>query len=336
MSAVSTPAHEDAHSPAILGVALGDVAATQLLTENPAEHSTALQDLLDLSAAGILYLGADRYTAQAGDADYLDPLFSAQALLARFPRAAALVSTSPDVEHPYNYARRVLSVDHFTDGRIGVVVGVRDRRAPRSEGGRTPWAQVPTSPELAADFVTVLRRLWNSWPRESITVDKDQGIFADADQISRINHQGLYSVSGPLNSASSVQGEPPLGWQLSLGAKELPHTGETELIIHDLRGQAHGVPPGDLSSQGSQQIGLVPAADLLEADGGVQVPAFITGALVYIESLAELGRVSAQLERTQAAATGYFSGPGAATLRERLGLNQRSLDTSGYPRAFAS
>lgn len=318
----------------VFGVALGDSAATQLLIENPPESNAALRDAIDLTG-GVVYLGADRHSGSPGGPTYLDPLFSAQALLARYPHAAALVSTTSDVEHPYNYARRTLTIDHFTQGRIGVVLGVRDRRAPYSGHGPTPWTEVPTSPELTADFAAVVRRLWNSWPRESITVDKEQGIFADSSRIVRIDYEGLYSVAGPLNSSSSVQGEPPLGWQVTLGGKELPLTSDAEFLVHDLRHGNSSVIKRDGSVSATQEhIALLSLDGIHQTSSsdGEETSATFSGGLIYIETLGELPSVAARLEQIGVSAATSAAG----TLRDRLGLAPRSLDITDYVPAFAA
>lgn len=327
-------------SAAVLGVALSDSAATQLLTGGAAQNNAALQDVLDLTQAGVIYLGADRHTGGDEASQYIDPLFSAQALLSRFPYATALVSSTPDVEHPYNFARRLLTIDHFTGGRIGAVLGVRDRRAPYAGQGSTPWTEVSTSPELTADFAAVLRRLWNSWPRDSIIVDKDQGIFADPSRIVRIDYKGLYAVAGPLNSSSSVQGEPPLGWQVTLGGQELPFTGDAEFLVHDLR---HSDSPFEVAAPGSETQGHIALltsdslpqlrsnSEVLGSDDKGFSPVF-PGGLIYVETLAELPTVAAQLKQTSVSGATSFAG----TLRDRLGLTPRSLDITDYPAAFSA
>lgn len=293
-----------------IGVALSDAAVLDLLTAGPAAAYAALRDVTDVTP-GVLYLGGDRFRPRPAGAQYLDPLVAAQTLLGRLPGAAALVTTSPDVEHPYNFARRIATLDHFSGGRIGAVVGTRDHRADRVDPGATPWTGRPTGPALTADFLTVLRKLWNSWPRESIIVDKERGHFADSSLIVRIEHEGLYSVAGPLGTSSSVQGEPPLGAHLTLGRHEADSLADAEFFVSESgQGFALGHP--------AARAGAVD-------DGTVFLPR--------VESLADLPALVRELAaRADLAAD---TGSRSATLRERLGLAPRRLDISGLPRAFA-
>ena len=302
----------------VLGVSLSDRALLDLIGDAPAWAFAALHDIVDLTGTGILYLGADRFQPPADPGGHLDPLFAAHALLTRLPSAAALVSTSPDVEHPFNFARRIAGLDHFTRGRIGAVLGTRDRRADRLGGESTPWTGRPTDPAHTADFLTVLRLLLNSWPRETIIADKEHGRFAEVSRIARVDHDGLYSVAGPLNAPSSVQGEPPLGLHRTLGRAEVAAVGDAaEIVLTSERGVVRVLP----------------------VDGAAQI-----GILVTIDTLGDLPRLVARLAEgspdAQPAVTD--SSPEAkperdtttVTLRQRLGLAVRTLDLSGHAAAF--
>lgn len=282
----------------VLGVALGDAILTRLLQQQEGAFS-ALESIVE-ATAGVIYLGGDRFRENDG-APYLDPLFAAQHLLTRLPRAAALISTSPDVEHPFNYARRTLAVDHYSAGRLGIVLGSRDRRTPR-KAGDVPWTGTPAGPGLAAEFITVLRQLWNSWPRESIIADGENGIFADSSQIVSINHEGAYDVAGPLNTPSSVQGEPPLGWHITAPA-EREAAAEAELLITEA-GSEHRV-------------------EIRGADGTAAV-----ASLISITSPEGLRSASERLPSEAPAAAHQ------GTLRERLGLKHRGLDLAAFSPTF--
>lgn len=279
-----------------LGVSLGDSLIIDLIT-----HDAALPALESWvrHTAGIIYVGGDRFSPT--DSPYLDPLFAAQWLLSKLPTAHVLASTSPDVEHPYNYARRTLTVDHFSNGRLGVVVGSRDQRANRNNQGPTPWTDVPAGPALAAEFITVLRQLWTSWPRESITADQDQGIFADPTQITRIDYEGAYSVAGPLNSPSSIQGEPPLGWH-----------------VDDVEGSVHVPPDAEFVIGRAPSCTHDSALHIADIPLTEFTPEEHTTALVHLTSLQDLYVDPAS----------FLSEPKGIpinTLREQLGLNHKEL-----------
>lgn len=323
----------------VLGISLSDIALTKLLIENPAGAYSALRDIVEMTGTGLLYVGEDRFLHETdrglapsglSSGKYLDPLFAAQELLFRLPQAVALVSVSPEVEHPYNYARRVSTADHFTAGRLGVVVGIRDRRAQNLNQAQTSWTDFPTSPELTADFVTVLRRLWSSWPRESIIADKERGIFAEVSQIAQIDHEGFYRVAGPLSSPSSVQGEPPVGWHITLGSSELRRAGDAEFFISSSNAEMHP-PEGTNGRTSSPGVGIAVLRwsyfqhELVNA---TKAGAF-NGAVIRVTHLDQLAKVAHFLTNTPADRTST-----EGTLRQRLNLAPRRYDVSEFQPAF--
>jgi FMN-dependent oxidoreductase (nitrilotriacetate monooxygenase family) len=61
----------------------------------------------------------------------------------------------------------------------------------------------------AAEFIEVVRGLWDSWEDDALVHDKKTGIFFDPTKLHRLDHKGeFFSVQGPLNIARSAQGQP--------------------------------------------------------------------------------------------------------------------------------
>ncbi|WP_263092167.1 LLM class flavin-dependent oxidoreductase [Curtobacterium sp. RIT-PI-V] len=159
------------------------------------------------SGAAVVAIGTDRLDAATSTGHRLDPTTAALTLGRALPEHGFLVAVAPTREHPYNVARRVLSLDHVLDGRVGIVVGARDHGAP-STGA--PSTGAPHDP---AEFARVLRGLWRTWPLDSIVGDRTSGVFAHTDRIRPLDHDGGpdgYRVRGPLTTPSSRQGEPVL------------------------------------------------------------------------------------------------------------------------------
>lgn len=110
---------------------------------------------------------------------------------------------------PYNLARRVLSLDHLTHGRTGLLFGARDPRG----HGETAWhGGAELGAVTAADTASAIARLWQSWPLDSIVADKESGILVQSDRIRRVDHHGVVDIAGPLSAPASVQGAPVLAW----------------------------------------------------------------------------------------------------------------------------
>jgi alkanesulfonate monooxygenase SsuD/methylene tetrahydromethanopterin reductase-like flavin-dependent oxidoreductase (luciferase family) len=129
---------------------------------------------------------------------------------------------------PYNVARRVLSLDRATGGRVGVAL-----RAGR--GDEVSEATVPdpgaTDPARRwTEYAGVLTRLWESFPRDALIGDQEAGLVVEDALIKPIDHQGsFYRVAGPLDGPSSVQGRPVV--VADLGALDAPAVAESADVV---------------------------------------------------------------------------------------------------------
>ncbi|MBS9376356.1 hypothetical protein [Rhodococcus sp. B50] len=138
----------------------------------------------------------------------IDPSLAATALAgAGGPPLAVTGAAHHDL--PYNLARRVLSLDHLTHGRTGLLFGACDPRG----HGETAWhGSAELGAVTAADAALAIARLWQSWPLDSIVADKESGILVQSDRIRRVDHHGVVDIAGPLSAPASVQGAPVLAW----------------------------------------------------------------------------------------------------------------------------
>ncbi|MDX6740476.1 LLM class flavin-dependent oxidoreductase [Actinocorallia sp. A-T 12471] len=169
---------------------------------------------LDGSGAAFAVAGIERIDGSPPEDLALEPTIAAALLAARAPRLALLAATAPHHDHPYNVARRVASLDHLSQGRSGVLLGLRDAYAPGRDGwgsaGLTPG--VPLGTATTRDAAQAVARLWQTWPRESIVADRATGIYARGERIVFADHRGVFDVTGPLTVPSTVQGAPVLAW----------------------------------------------------------------------------------------------------------------------------
>lgn len=141
---------------------------------------------------------------------FLEPITTLTAI-ARATTKIGLVSTiSSTFWQPFHAARLLGSLDHISGGRAGinVVTSMTDEEA-RNHG----MEHLPAHPERyarAAEFIEVIQKLWDSWPRDAIHADR-AGIYTDPAQLQAIDHEGeFFGVAGPLNLPQSPQGRPVL------------------------------------------------------------------------------------------------------------------------------
>ncbi|CCN80841.1 putative Luciferase-like [Vibrio nigripulchritudo SFn27] len=139
----------------------------------------------------------------------LDPMVLI-ATLARETEKIGLISTaSTTYNPPYVVARQLQSLNWITKGRIGwnVVTAI--------DGNKNFGEDTMMSSEekyiKAEEFTKVVQELWQSYPYDSLIMDKKTGHYADKSQISPIEHKGDYfSVEGPLNVPGHPSGSIPL------------------------------------------------------------------------------------------------------------------------------
>lgn len=114
-------------------------------------------------------------------------------------------------EHPFNFARKISTLDHASQGRIAwnIVTNPLANAAHNFGQALTPHDE---RYEWAKEYVAVTYKLWEgSWDDGALLQDRETGIHGDFAKIHRIHHVGRrYSVEGPHLVAPSPQRTPLL------------------------------------------------------------------------------------------------------------------------------
>lgn len=143
------------------------------------------------------------------------------AAIATHTKHLGLAFTSSILQaHPFEFARRVSTLDHIARGRIAWnIVTSTQENAARNFGfdrlvdhdERYVWAE---------EYMEVVYKLWEgSWDDGALLRDKASGRFGDPTRIHKIHHRGArYSVEGPHLPAPSLQKVPYLFQAGSSGA----------------------------------------------------------------------------------------------------------------------
>ena len=112
---------------------------------------------------------------------------------------------------PFHISKAIATLDYVSNGRAGLRVRVARRQAEADHFGRR---QVPSREDLfdeAADYVEVVRRLWDSWEDDAEIRDIASGRFVDRDKLHYIDFNGrFFSVKGPSITPRPPQGQPPV------------------------------------------------------------------------------------------------------------------------------
>jgi alkanesulfonate monooxygenase SsuD/methylene tetrahydromethanopterin reductase-like flavin-dependent oxidoreductase (luciferase family) len=124
---------------------------------------------------------------------------------------------------PFHISKSIATLDYVSNGRAGLRVQVSARRRDAELFGRR---EVPSfryaqrgEPEIAAfvaglfdeaaDYVEVVRRLWDSWEDDAEIRDAATGRFVDIAKLHYIDFAGDYfSVKGPSITQRPPQGQP--------------------------------------------------------------------------------------------------------------------------------
>jgi FMN-dependent oxidoreductase (nitrilotriacetate monooxygenase family) len=115
-------------------------------------------------------------------------------------------------EHPFNFARRISTLDHLTDGRVAWnIVTSYLQSAARNLG----YGELPVHDDRyrrAEEYVQVLYKLLEgSWEDDAVVRDIENRIYADPGKVHDIDHVGeFFDVVGPHLSEPSPQRTPVL------------------------------------------------------------------------------------------------------------------------------
>jgi alkanesulfonate monooxygenase SsuD/methylene tetrahydromethanopterin reductase-like flavin-dependent oxidoreductase (luciferase family) len=122
---------------------------------------------------------------------------------------------------PFHVSKAIATLDYVSTGRAGVRIRVSGSPADAALFGRRtvePYrledAETPGSPlselfEEAADYVEVVRRLWDSWEDDAEIRDAATGRFIDREKLHYIDFEGrFFNVRGPSITPRPPQGQP--------------------------------------------------------------------------------------------------------------------------------
>lgn len=130
--------------------------------------------------------------------------------LAVVTRHIGLVTTaSTTYNEPFNIARKFATLDWISNGRAGWNVVTSWSEAEARNFGREQQLDYDTRYARAAEFVEVVRGLWDSWEDDALVYEKANARFFDEAKLHVLDHRGrFFNVRGPLNVARPPQGHP--------------------------------------------------------------------------------------------------------------------------------
>ncbi len=120
-----------------------------------------------------------------------DPLLLVPAMAAATTHLGFGVTVTLSYEPPFPFARRMSTLDHLTEGRIGwnVVTGYLDSAARGS--GQASQRGHDDRYAAAEDYMEVVYKLWEgSWADDAVVADRETGVFTRPEGVRRVRHEG--------------------------------------------------------------------------------------------------------------------------------------------------
>jgi alkanesulfonate monooxygenase SsuD/methylene tetrahydromethanopterin reductase-like flavin-dependent oxidoreductase (luciferase family) len=167
----------------------------------------AQHGLLDLvtfeDAFGLQPCGADRVRGR------LDATLIAAAVAPRVPGIGLVPTVIATHTEPFHISKAIATLDYASTGRAGVQVRTSSSQSDAELVGRRPVLSTEDLLAEAADYVEVVRRLWDSWEDDAEIRDAATGRFIDRDKLHYIDFEGRwFSVKGPSITPRPPQGQP--------------------------------------------------------------------------------------------------------------------------------
>jgi alkanesulfonate monooxygenase SsuD/methylene tetrahydromethanopterin reductase-like flavin-dependent oxidoreductase (luciferase family) len=153
----------------------------------------------------------------------LDAVLIAARIAPRTRRIGLVPTAIVTHTEPFHVSKSIATLDYVSTGRAGVRVQISGRHDVAAHFGRRELPRLsldaiddPAGQRQigeyfaeAADYVEVLRRLWDSWEDDAEIRDVATGRFLDRDKLHYIDFEGRwFSVKGPSITPRPPQGQP--------------------------------------------------------------------------------------------------------------------------------
>jgi alkanesulfonate monooxygenase SsuD/methylene tetrahydromethanopterin reductase-like flavin-dependent oxidoreductase (luciferase family) len=139
----------------------------------------------------------------------LDAVLMAARVAPRTKRIGFVPTATVTHTEPFHVSKSIATLDYVSTGRAGVRVQISARPDAAAHFGRRDLPRLDDSFAETADYVEVLRRLWDSWEDDAEIRDVATGRFIDRDKLHYIDFEGQwFSVKGPSITPRPPQGQP--------------------------------------------------------------------------------------------------------------------------------
>ena len=127
-----------------------------------------------------------------------DPSYLIPAMASVTKHLGFAVTFSTTYEHPYALARKLSTLDHLTNGRVGWNIVTSTLESAAKNFGLAGQMGLLDRYDRGDEFMEVVYKLWEaSWEDGAVIKDKDRKIYADPAKVHDIKHSGeIFNVPG--------------------------------------------------------------------------------------------------------------------------------------------
>jgi FMN-dependent oxidoreductase (nitrilotriacetate monooxygenase family) len=159
----------------------------------------------------LIFMGDNLHADPAAHPSYtarLEPLTLLSAIAGATKHIGLGATVSTTYGDPFTVARVFASLDHLSGGRAAWnAVTTANPTAAANFGTIHP--DHAKRYEIAEEFLSVVRGLWDCWADDAIVADRETGLYIDPAKVRCLDHEGThFKVNGPLNIGRSPQGQP--------------------------------------------------------------------------------------------------------------------------------
>lgn len=141
-----------------------------------------------------VYQGSARAAIQNGvQIPVNDPLQIAGPVAQATKHIGIGVTASTSFEHPYTFARRIATADHYTKGRVAWNIVTSYLESGAKNVGDNGLNQHDGRYDVAEEYLEVVYKLLEgSWEDGAVVRDREKHLFANPDKVHEIGHKGKY------------------------------------------------------------------------------------------------------------------------------------------------
>jgi FMN-dependent oxidoreductase (nitrilotriacetate monooxygenase family) len=151
-----------------------------------------------------------------------DPLLVVSAMAHVTEHLGFGVTASTSYEHPFIFARRMSTLDHLTQGRMGWNIVTSYLNSGALNVGLDAQVAHDHRYEIADEYLEVVYKLWEgSWEDDAVVMDRESGVYTDPARVHPIEHAGAHFRVPGIHMCEPSPQRTPLLYQAGASSRGL-------------------------------------------------------------------------------------------------------------------